>query len=173
MTTNAADDKYAPTTWGQKVDNEFDQVLPSGQLCRLKTLQMSDVIRLNIVNEVDFISTKFNEDDVDEAANKQKSDQDAGVDFLKQLGGPDFNRLEQTINKVTLACVVAPSIAPAPIGKTKRKAGVVYVDTIDFIDRMTIFTICFRGLGDMNAFRAESQDGVGNLDASESAEVSA
>ena len=171
-------EKYHATAWGVIDDGLFDITLPSGQVCQARKLEMEDVIRLNIVNELDTFSGMFEDETKEE---KKPEEAPSELDVIKKMsnsGGMD--RLIKTLNTITIDRVVQPKVLPVPfkpgtsepIPHAEREPG-VYVDVIKFVDKMTIFGKVFDGLGDMADFREESETGVGDLEAQPVVETAA
>ncbi|QFG08164.1 hypothetical protein SEA_OTTERSTEDTS21_25 [Gordonia phage OtterstedtS21] len=146
--------KYEPTAWGQS-DDLIDIPLPSGQLCQARTLEMEDIIRLGLINDLDTFSSAFGDDNEDRD----------GIEFLKSVTDSGaFDKLTRTLNIVVVDRVVQPKVYAVPDQKKERKADRIYIDQIKFTDKMAIFSVVFKGLGDMGDFREESGDGVGAVE---------
>ncbi|WPH57972.1 hypothetical protein SEA_LUCKYLEO_24 [Gordonia phage LuckyLeo] len=154
---STAEKSYEPTAWGDDSSDLIDIKLPSGQLCQARKLEMEDIIRLNIINDLDTFSTAFGEEEEKASTND--------VEFLKTIADTGaFDKLIRTLNIIVVDRVVQPQVYAAPDQKKERKPGRVYVDKIKFQDKMTIFGSVFQGLGDMSDFREESGDGVGTVE---------
>lgn len=158
-------EKYHATAWGVIDDGLMDIKLPSGQLCQAKKLEMEDVIRLNIVNELDTFTSLFGDED-----DAKQGDQD-NLEAIKRMSDSgNMDRLMETLNTVTVDRVVQPPVLPIPLGENGRpvpfedRAPGVYVDNIKFLDKMAIFGEIFEGLSDMADFREEPEPGVGAVE---------
>ncbi len=151
-------DRYAPTTWGRAASGKepFEFETPSGQICLVKSLGMEDILRLDMLDTLDFFSKSLSEDDK-KAGEKPKDEQ---TEFAKSML-KNFSKMEDTVNLVIKAAVIAPKIE-LPIAEPLRKDGVIYADTVPFTDRMAIFTEVFDVEG-LSSFREETEAGVGHV----------
>lgn len=170
------ENRYAVTGWGQNVP--FDYALPSGQKCLLKQLEMEEILALGIVDQLDtFTNGLITKPEAPgkktkKSTAKQEMDETAAIfELLKDK--ERYDQLIGTVNKVVMAGVVLPKIHDQPEDELTRKAGVAYIDQIGFMDKMSIFTQCFRGLGDTTRFHGEQAAGLGDVAEVESAEGTA
>lgn len=157
--------KYELTGWGRKPsDNEKDVKLPSGQLCRVKVLEMEDIIELDLIDALDTFSGKLLEDP--RKSKKKKKDEGPMNGFMDLLRDKERSKkLIETINKVIPQAVVIPTVLPIPAEGEERREDGLYVDRIPLPDRFTIFGATFEGFGGgMSDFREESQESVGAVD---------
>ncbi|QXO13679.1 tail assembly chaperone [Gordonia phage DumpTruck] len=155
---------YEVTSWGQD-SGLFDIELPSGQVCQARKLEMEDIIRLGLINDLDTFTTLYGDED----EIKQTSD----IDFIKKISeGDGFGRLLNTLNLVTIECVVQPQVWPVPDQKKERKSNRVYIDAIKFEDKMFIFSKVFTGMSAMADFREEPGDDLGAVESKPEPEVS-
>ncbi len=170
MSTTTHEDEYAVTGWNFS-EKFFDLTLPSGQRCQVRKLEMEDILRMNLVNELDTFSAAIQ---VGDDKDDKRSDEERGTDVMKKLTeqADGLSKFQGTMDKVIMECVQKPSVQPAPKGNSKRKPGVAYIDAIGFMDKMTIFSAVFDGMSDMESFRAESEDAVGAVESESSGEVS-
>lgn len=181
----STNDKYAPTTWGQT--NEFDFTTPSGQLCRLRRTDPTDLIAAGLLDKLDFLTaTVLNEhipngrktaaqkakDAKEKVGQKEKTPEQLEREIREKaykelLSSPDkFEGFKETINNVVVMVVVAPPIHPVPQpdedGEVpEREEGLVYVDTVDFNDKMAIFNEATKGAAKLEPFREEPDEAVG------------
>lgn len=145
-----ATDPYAPTTWGQ-VDTEY--VVSSGQKCRIKNLDLRDVIaaglldRLNTLQGVVDKSVKKGEGKPPTDPMRMLSDKRTGIQFA------------DLVDEITCMVVTQPPVHMVPDPKAKaieareRIPGVVYVDTINLSDKIDIFNHALGGLRQLEPFR--------------------
>ncbi len=157
--TVADADRYAPTTWGRPdTSNEpFEFTTPSGQICLIRRLGMDDILRMGMVDKLDFFSKSMSEDDA------EKPDE-ARADEIKKSVLSNFGQMDDAIGAIVVAGVIAPSIQPTPDHAALKKAGVIYVDSIPFNDRVALFSEILDTEG-LSTFRKESEDGVGDVPA--------
>lgn len=153
MTYNPED--YAPTAWGNKVSMEKDLVLSSGQKCRVRKLEMEDILELDILDVMDTFTSQL----VAEPDDNKNSDP---MEMLKLLKDSDRReKLMSAINRVIPVTVVAPQVLPDPEPGRPKKPGHIYISMIDLVDKMEIFGAAFDGWGDVTGFREETQESLG------------
>lgn len=154
-----SDDRYAPTSWGRPdTSNEpFEFTTPSGQICLIRRLGMDDILRMGMVDKLDFFSKSMSEDDA-EKPNEAREDE------IKKSVLSNFGQMDDAIGAIVVAGVIAPSIQPTPDHAALKKAGVIYVDSIPFNDRVALFSEILDTEG-LSTFRKESEDGVGDVPA--------
>lgn len=152
--------KYAPKQWQS---DRFDIECPSGQLCLARKLQMEDIVRLGIIDEMDMF-TEFAAT-MGEAAGAEG--EDAALDLVKDK--ERFSKVVEIVDKVVAEVVVEPKLT-RPVKKNKKgeeiplpesefKDGVIYTSFVDFNDRMHIFSTVFTG-ETIDQFREESEETV-------------
>lgn len=152
--------KYAPKHWQS---DRFDIECPSGQLCLARKLQMEDIVRLGIIDEMDMF-TEFAAS-MGEAAGEEGDA--AALDIVKDK--ERFSKVVEIVDKVVAEVVVEPKLT-RPIKKNKKgeeiplpesefKDGVIYTSYVDFNDRMHIFGTVFSG-ETIDQFRGEPTEAV-------------
>lgn len=166
------ENKYELTGWANSGPKLKDVTLPSGQVCQVKELQMEDILSMGIINQLDSLTGDLisgMDPSVPAKATsgrkktKKQLDEEANKSILELMADPEkFGGMLDAINKIVVGCVVQPTVLPA-VEETEREQGRVYVDMIDFNDRITLFTEGFQGLGDMSKFRPGQGNGVGDL----------
>ena len=153
-------EKYALSpvwTKAKEFKKPFDYVLEnSKQTVLLRRLDMGDLLKLGIAEEMDFMSKALITSD---AKDEQKA-QEAVADAVKQSS--NFSKMEKMINKVVLAGVVEPRLYSVPEHEAARQAGLTYIDEIPWEDRMELFSVIFETEG-LSTFREEQETGVGNV----------
>ena len=165
--TVANADRYAPTTWGQKqVENApFEYTTPSGQTCLIRSLGMDDILRMGMIDKLDFFAKSMDTSDkpVEEKAEQNK--------FAKAILS-NFDQMEETINAIVIVGVIAPQIQALPEHAALKKDGVIYPDSIPFNDRIALFSAILDTEG-LSTFRTESEDGVGDVPSVEDVQLPA
>lgn len=160
MGINENEGKYAlGTVWSKAKDfkKPFDYILEkSKQTVLLRRLDMGDLLKLGIAEEMDFMSKALMTNETKDDASAQT----AVADAVKQAD--NFSKMEKMINKVVLAGVVEPRLYAVPEHENARQLGLTYVDEIPWEDRMELFSIIFETEG-LSTFREEQEDGVGNV----------
>lgn len=150
-------DKYAPTVWGNKVDEGRDFTTPSGQLCRIRKIGMEDILELGLLDIMDTFTNQL-------TANPEAkpSEEEVGDAFLEMLKDPERrHKIVTAINEVVPRAVMAPSVEPLPEKNYRKVPGLLYVDDLSLEDRFAIFGASFDGWGDVSKFREEEKENVG------------
>lgn len=163
-----SEDKYGLSpSWSRANDYKrpFDYTLKdSGQTVLLRRLDMGDLLKLGIAEELDFMSKELvtNEDaNVEGDSKKQEEAQAALVDAVTK--GENFGRMNDMINKVVLAGILQPKVYAVPRDEAARQKGLTYIDSVPFNDRIELFSVIFETEG-LSTFRQEQEVGVGNVE---------
>jgi hypothetical protein len=163
------EDEFAVTTWSKSKDyrKPFKFKCPSGQMCLIHRLDMSDLLRLGIAENLDFMAKALMavEEPAKDSEEKpeEKSDEDPQksiVDVISKAG--NYAKLEKTVNIVVLAGVLKPKLHDVPRDEAARQKGLNYIDDAPFEDRMALFSKIFDSEG-LTTFREEQKDGVGDV----------
>lgn len=149
-------DKYAPSVWGNKAEEGKDFTTPSGQLCRVRKLEMLDILELDIMDLMDTFTKQL----VAEPG-KEATEEATGMAFLDMLRDPQRrDKIIDAINNVVPRAVIAPVVEPLPEKQYRKVPGTLYVDDISLEDRFAIFGESFQGWGDVSKFREEEAGSV-------------
>lgn len=165
-----AANEFAITSWAKTGEAQSVEC-PSGQKVKVRTLEMEDIIELNLLNELDTFSGFFDDEET-----KKEDENKTDLDFLKSLGKDGkFKRFVETLDKVIIAGAIEPQIIqkvdPSQV-QAAFEAGCVPVNKIPMPDKMAIFSVAFQGLGDMGDFRQGQDEGLATVEAEPSAQVS-
>lgn len=154
-----SDDKYALSSAWENANaykQPFDYTIENTkQTVLLRRLDMGDLLKLGIAEELDFMSKALFADDTQ--AEKPK---DAVTQAV--MKGENFGRMEKMVNAVVVAGVIKPKIQATPEHEAARQPGQVYVDSIPFSDRIELFSVIFDSEG-LSTFRQEQETSVGNV----------
>ena len=158
---NISDDKYALSeAWsrGREYKQPFDyQLSQTGQTVLIRRLDMGDILRLGIAEQMDLMSKALMADD------KPQTDEDSKKTLAEiVMKSGNFEQMEAMINAVVGAGVIKPKLYATPEHENARQAGLVYLDSVPFSDRMELFGVIFEAEG-LAMFREEQDDGVGNV----------
>lgn len=139
--------KYAPTGWKKgKRNKPFDIYLEeSDQTVLAKRLGIRDIVKAGLVAEFDTFTSQILPDGSQGSA-------DPIAEAMRDE--EKFDKLEATIDRVVMICVIAPKIYSVPPADHPRDENLVYVDEVEFDDKLQIFNECFTGLGNMSRFPA-------------------
>lgn len=152
-------DKYALTVWGNKADEGKDFTTPSGQLCRIRKLEMLDILELDIIDLMDTFTKQLV---AEPGKSKEQEEEATGAAFLDMLRDPARrHKVIDAINDVVPRAVIAPAVEPLPEKNYRKVPGTLYVDDLSLEDRFAIFGESFQGWGDVSKFREEEAEGVG------------
>lgn len=157
--------KYEDDSWGEAPQDEaFDYTLPSGKTVLLKKLDMLGILRLGKLDDLDFMSKALVSDDAKKPVAETEDDSRAGLSpFIKNLlKGDNFERVEEIVNTVCLAGIIAPKMSAKPADEQQRVAGARYIDRVPFADRLELFNVIFDSEG-LSTFRDESADALGSV----------
>jgi hypothetical protein len=159
--------KYEATgkAWGSNpvaVAEPYEFTLSSGKPVLVKRIGIAEILSMGLLDTLDFFTKALSEDDKKPDA---KPDQ-AGAGLTQALMG-NFGKMEETINKVVQAGVVAPRLHAVPLHENARQAGLVYVDSVPFDERVELFSEIMDTEG-LSSFREEPKAGVGDVPANES-----
>jgi hypothetical protein len=156
-------DAYAPTAWGASTE-EF--TAPSGQRCLLRK---PDIAKLFAAGLLDQVNSLVGITDTNVWAAKGLPP----IDMKKLIQEPDtIVKLTELLDKVLPMLVAAPTLLSAqdaegkPIPAEERVAGAAYIDYVDFVDKVAIFSKAMSGLKVAEPFRpgsAELSERVANV----------
>jgi hypothetical protein len=141
----ADSDPYAPVVWGGA---EYDYRTPSGQLCRLRRLPIEELAKKGILNQISRLP----------GLTAELVTKSQGLPPEKQEMPTDehISVITEVVNKLTPIVVVAPKVWPLPEDGEERVDGRVYVDSIDFTDRVAIMHRVVGPLTGLDSFRDQS-----------------
>lgn len=154
-----SDDKYAlSTAWenSNAFKQPFDYTLESSQqVVLLRRLDMGDILKMGIADELDFMSKSLMADT--DNADKPKEAVNSAM-----MKGENFEKMEKMINSVVVSGVIKPKIQAVPEHEAARQPGQIYIDSVPFSDRIELFSVIFDSEG-LSTFREEQENGVGNI----------
>lgn len=152
------------------------------QVVLMRRLDMGDLIKLGIAEELDFMSKALVTDE------QKKPDEKAGEAVGRAiLKADNYSRMEKMINLVAQAGVLAPKLLLPPttvtrngrtgeieseiVNENARQKGLLYIDHLPYTDRLEMFATIFESDG-LATFRGEQTDDVGNVEDVEDIPVS-
>ena len=158
-------DEFAITAaWSKAKDYKkpFKFKCPSGQMTLIHRLDMSDLLRLGVAEDMDFMSKALmaTEKTAEESEDTPEDPAKAATEAV--LKAANFSKLESTINLVVNAGLIKPKTHLVPRDENARQAGLTYIDAIPFEDRMVLFTKIFETEG-LTTFREEQSESVGDV----------
>lgn len=136
-------DQYAPTTWGA---GEYDFVVPSGQRCRLRKMQVEELAKRGILDKVTRLPGLT--ETVIQKAEGQPPEKVAEMPSAETI-----KTVTDLVNELIPLVVIAPVISPIPAENEERTPGRIYVDSIDIEDRIAILNRAIGGLKNLDTFR--------------------
>lgn len=161
----AALDPYAPTAWGQPTEQDF--TCPSGQLCRVRRVDIMDLLGGGLLNNLDFVTKIVQDEHIPNANPGPKAAEENAVRALAASGPEQMAEFKKSIDSVVLRVVVKPSLWPVPDEGEPRVDGCVYVDSVAFTDKVQIFNWAVSGgknATEIQQFRPEADQSVGTLE---------
>lgn len=158
-------DEFAITAaWSKAKDYKkpFKFRCPSGQMTLIHRLDMSDLLRLGVAEDMDFMAKALmaTESTAKESEGKPEDAAEAATAAITKAD--NFSKLESTINLVVQAGLLKPKTHLVPRDENARQAGLLYIDAIPFEDRMVLFTKIFETEG-LTTFRKEQDESVGDV----------
>ena len=162
-------EKYAPKSWGSKnkPSNEpFDFETSSGQTVLIKRITVPDILRMGLLDTLDFFSKALSSDEKAEGETPT-----ADSNFAKSLM-KNFGKMEETVDAVLIAGVIMPVVLPVPPAGHARDDDAVYVDDVPFEDKVELFTVILDTEG-LSTFRPEPANDLGHVPDVESVQASA
>lgn len=158
--SDVAVDKYAVSErWSNSFEfkKPFDYTVSNGQVCLVHRLDMGDLIKLGIAEELDFMSKALVSGDAKDSETAKAAVQSA------VLKGENFSRMETMVNLVVQAGVIQPPLHTPPLHEKARQAGLLYVDYLPFDDRLELFSVIFETEG-LSTFREKQEASVGDVE---------
>lgn len=154
------DDKYALSdAWkkGSDFREPFDYTLEgTEQTVLIRHLDMGDLLRLGIAEELDFMTKALMTDE----KSPEKSQEAVAAAIMK---ADNFKRMEHMVNLVCVAGILKPELHLPPEHENARQKGLVYIDSVPFNDRMELFSVIFETEG-LTTFREEQETSVGDVE---------
>jgi hypothetical protein len=147
---------------GREYKKPFDYVIStSGQTVKIRRLDMGDMLRLGIAEEMDFMTKAL--------MSNEKTETGGEAVASAVMKSDNFDRMDKMINKVVLAGLLAPKPHHPPlkdngeVDEEAKKDGILYIDEIPFGDRMEMFSVIFESDG-LATFRGEQTASVGDVE---------
>lgn len=139
-----------------------------GQLVLCHKLDMGDLLKLGVAEQLDFMSKEL----MTQTDTEGQAPKDAVSNAI--MKADNFSSMEKMVNLVVGAGVNEPRLhmPPADALHQKRQLGLTYIDSIPFLDRMELFSVCFDSEG-LSTFRPEQASGVGNVEHEQSVQLPA
>lgn len=128
----------------------------SEQEVTLRRLDMGDLLKMGIANEVDFVSKALMSADPKPEETTKESISNA----ISQAD--NYAKMETMINIVVVNGCLDPKLEPLPEDEAERDSDLLYVDEIPWDDRMELFGVIFEMDG-VATFREEQEPSVGDL----------
>jgi hypothetical protein len=159
--TNLAKPDYAiSSAWSKAKDfkKPFTYRLEkSEQNVLLHRLDMGDLLKLGIADEMDFMSKAL--------LTAEVTDEKKAGDAVAEAVGKskNFGKMEKMINSVVKVGVIEPKLQAVPLHEAARQPGQMYVDEIPWDDRMELFGVIFETEG-LTDFREEQDAGVADVE---------
>jgi hypothetical protein len=160
---------YAPTGWGPKTYTEMDVVTPTGQNARIRRLERSDLMRLNLMEQLNTFAPMLLETNVTDA------EREAMMQDEIKRNPASLTKMYAAMDKVVQQVCLKPRVTDEQrkvnYGNPQQWAdpnfvATVHINDIDQVDRTFIFGVAFgRDVDDLKSFlrQAEGVAGLENL----------
>lgn len=166
-------DKYAPTSWGKTSE---DLVCPSGQVCLVRQVDIVDLLKEGILNQVDFLTSIVANEHIPAGSvppqQKPEGLDDKAIKVL--MDNPEkMTDFGVVIDKVVVYTILKPKLhlpprdADGKIDDSKKVEGLVYTDSVNLTDKTFIFNHAFGNSDALKSVREESIEPVGDVESSE------
>jgi len=175
-----AKSKYAATAWATEVT--IDLEVPSGQLCLVRRPGIAGLVKAGVLDSLDALTGIVQTDHIERVKSGKG---EISKEDIAALAGDKAKLLEalELADKVVEYVVVQPSVFRAiardetgkpvldedgkesPLSEADRMPGQVYTDMVDLMDKMFIFQFVVGGVRDLETFRKEFGEVVGDLEA--------
>jgi hypothetical protein len=159
-------DPYAPVTWGQPSERDF--TCPSGQVCRVRRVDVMDLLSGGLLNNVDFLTAVVRDQHIPNAQSPTGNKPEDTVEALKKMSakGADMAGFRDTIQSVVLRVVAKPILRPVPPDGEGRRDDWVYIDSVPMTDQTSIFNWAITGQDEesLKQFRQQTGEPVGNVE---------
>lgn len=144
---------------GEITDEQAESYDGENQIVRIVRLDMADMLKLGMAEELDFMSKALMAPE-----KKETQDDDTPQKALQNaiLQAANFAKMEVMINKIVHKGIIEPKMYYPPEHDAARQKGLFYVDLIPFDERMDLFSVIFETEG-LSDFRQEQEAGVGNV----------
>jgi hypothetical protein len=141
-----SEDRYAASSWGT---NEYDFIVPSGQTCRMRRLPIEKLAQVGILDKITRLPGL--------TAEIVKAAEGAPPEAVKMPPTETIDLLSEIVDQLMPIVVLKPEVLPIPESGEERIPGKIYVDTVDFGDKVAILNKATEGLVKFDTFRAGSQ----------------
>lgn len=156
-------DKYAPTTWlSQGLGVLEDLELPTGQLVLVRRPGVEGLMKAGVIKNLDSL-TSIVAKHIQTVEGKNGPQQELNISDLME--DQKLDEIVHVIDKVLCYCVVKPQVVPTPNDVTLKVPGVVYTNMIDLLDKMFVFNYVVGGTRDLESFRGELNELLGDVEA--------
>lgn len=141
-----------------KKEQEFELTVPSGNVCLVRRPGPELFVEQGMIPNSLMALVMPMLDDAKAAGAKGDSkpleDKDL-VDLQKQMMSDPAKLADMftMIDSITVYCVLAPNVLPAPDSGEPRDDELLYVDEVDFEDKMFIFQFAVGGTANLAKFR--------------------
>lgn len=152
---------HAPTGWGPRIYQETDIVVPSGQNVRIRRLERDDLVRLNIMEQLNTFAPMLLETGV---TNEER--ESMMQDEIKKNPG-SLKKMYDTMDMIVMACAVKPRVTddtrkvnygqPAQWADPNFTA-TAYIQDVSQDDRTFIFGAAFgRDIDALKSFLGQTE----------------
>lgn len=154
--------------WGAEV--LYDLEVPSGKVAQVRRPGIQGLMATGLIDSLDGLTGIVRNELIPAGEGRPT----AAVDYSKLAQDTKaLTQLMEIADQVCLEVVVQPHLEPSPENRTDRVPGTLYVDMVDFEDKMFIMQFAMGGTAEIETFRPEPTEDVASVDSGEDAEVQA
>lgn len=166
---NPANKPTSVTAWKKASASAPPVLLPSGNYMRIRKVGMQVLLKTGLMpNNLMSLVKKS----LDKAEGKKNDDVVSTEDAQELLMDPEkLQGLMDFLDRMTIFVAQEPSVMPDPGEGVERDDSLLYVDEVDFEDKMFIFQVVCGGTTDVESFRAEHSAAMADIRGRENLEL--
>lgn len=151
------------------VGREYDFVVPSGQLCRIRKKPLENLLLEGVIDDIDSLTALVETDIVKKRGRRPGTPQDrqrksgtkpTAAEGLQMMKDENFRKSIEIMDKVIIAVVVEPQLHPNPVPGEKPEDGKIYIQQVSLPDKTAIFKEVMSSVQQAEQFREESDEAV-------------
>lgn len=150
---------------------EMDLEVPSGALCRVKRPGPMGLIKLGLLDSLDSLTALVKTEHFDRVDNAARAK--PTMDDIKEFAGnaESVKAGFDMVDKIVIGCVVAPEISPLPrhpetgevLPESQWDPEKTYINSVELHDKLYILQFVVGGTPDLESFRKERNQFMGDL----------
>jgi hypothetical protein len=165
-------DPYAPTSWTAAAEEDF--TCPSGQRCLLRKIDIMEMMSSGLMDRFDFITAETDKRHVSKKSSNSRARRQPKSDdeLAREMWDDKKQRADMILmmNTIVTKAVVKPELHTPPTNWDDRQDELIYVDTVQLLDRLAIIQHVFGGIKELARFRSQFEQLAVSVDDVESVE---